>query len=218
MKQALLIKSVFAAVILLLASSAAQAVPLRFDEVSPRRVAYTDQRGGVYAGIYNILVGEEQTPFDSFCIDFFANVPKDSEEPAEYQKQSLEDAVIHPGVAVDITRLWYKNYDASGMTRDAAAGLQIAIWEVTLDDDYNVFGGNFSLRDGTSDYGAQDYLDELDPASDISGYAPLVAYTNGQYQDFVTTEPVPEPSTIMLMGVGLLGLVGYSRRRFLKKS
>ena len=30
------------------------------------------------------------------------------------------------------------------------------------------------------------------------------------------TAPVPEPSTIMLMGVGLLGLVGFSRRRFKK--
>ncbi|MEA3241376.1 MAG: PEP-CTERM sorting domain-containing protein, partial [Pseudomonadota bacterium] len=25
--------------------------------------------------------------------------------------------------------------------------------------------------------------------------------------------PVPEPSTILLMGIGLLGLVGYSRKR-----
>jgi len=32
------------------------------------------------------------------------------------------------------------------------------------------------------------------------------------------TAPVPEPSTILLMGVGLLGLVGYSRKRLTKKS
>ncbi|MCK5544200.1 MAG: PEP-CTERM sorting domain-containing protein [Desulfobulbaceae bacterium] len=30
--------------------------------------------------------------------------------------------------------------------------------------------------------------------------------------------PIPEPSTILLMGAGLLGLVGYNRKRFSKKS
>ena len=30
--------------------------------------------------------------------------------------------------------------------------------------------------------------------------------------------PVPEPSTILLMGAGLLGLAGYNRKRLIKKS
>jgi hypothetical protein len=35
---------------------------------------------------------------------------------------------------------------------------------------------------------------------------------------YVSTAPVPEPSTILLMGAGLLGLVGFNRKRFSKKS
>lgn len=40
--------------------------------------------------------------------------------------------------------------------------------------------------------------------------------TIGTYEQ-VIIDPVPEPSTILLLGAGLLGLVGYNRKRFGKK-
>ena len=52
-------------------------------------------------------------------------------------------------------------------------------------------------------------LDGVDPT--VTVHATITNLGSG-------TAPVPEPSTILLMGSGLLGLVGYSRKRFSKKS
>ncbi|MCD6199426.1 MAG: PEP-CTERM sorting domain-containing protein [Deltaproteobacteria bacterium] len=61
-------------------------------------------------------------------------------------------------------------------------------------------------------------------AADGTSYATLswsgsydwIAIDNFTYTS--SSEPVPEPSTILLMGTGLLGIIGFGRKRFNKKA
>jgi len=198
-----------AAFLLALSPTIATAIPVSFEGVSDREIAYTNS-GAYYTGIYNLSVDGQ--PTDSFCIDFNQYVP---DEESDYEVKSLNDFFTDT-TAANITKLWYNYYDKN-MSGYDAAGLQIAMWEVTSDTNYSLSEGSFSITSGSNDYGAQGILDHL---PNINGYdsSSLIALHHGDHQDYVTTQPVPEPGTMILMGTGLLGLVGLSRKRFYKTS
>ena len=100
---------------------------------------------------------------------------------------------------------------------DDDAGTPAHLWYNSLIDT-SLIAGNYltavsdyplSLPEAVAGSNTINYVDD-------GGYTLEISSRLGTVSS--TSEPVPEPSTILLMGAGLLGLVGFGRKRFSKKS
>ena len=105
----------------------------------------------------------------------------------------------------------------TGISSSKNASLQLAIWKTLYDDDFTVT--NWGSASQTM---YESYIDSLADfqLTDISStykYAALTFhYENGSFldiQDVIIRSPVPEPATLLLLGMGLLGIGAVGRKK-----
>lgn len=150
--------------------------------------------------------GVHQIDTFSYCVDIGENFSWNATYPANLQAPEgayREAAWLVRQFDPFTGSHWSVKPEASA-AKSIAMTLQLAIWETLYKDDFDPLGGASDLYDAM--------LASLGQIGSFDASGFWVAQLDG-HQDQLVAAPVPEPATMLLMGIGLLGLGAVGRKR-----
>jgi hypothetical protein len=173
---------------------------------------------------YHVGAGEFQVTFDWHeMFDFDIAYCVDVNNPISKANNPYTDVILNP-ITIDsgnyLHAAWLMDqYVADATTNKQKAGLQLAIWDAIYDNFKNLTPN--IEEEGTIGYFYDHYFTEaVDNEIMWSSLGYQYAYTSYSYsaQDLlVQMNPVPEPGTMLLLGMGIAGLGAAGRKRFRKQ-
>lgn len=154
----------------------------------------------IYAGEITFNVSGGGT-FNGFCIDLSTTL-----RGSGTYTPTAPTADLNTDALGALFELFYSD---SGMGQVNTAAFQLAVWSIIYNDPLTLLTSTFgdAVRNQASAY-----LDGVNSFTGASSYAFLVFDEAGN-QNMLTWTRVPEPGTLALLGLGLLGAGAIRRRR-----
>jgi hypothetical protein len=227
----------------LLATSIANATPLTLNSKDKFSVAINFDSGAYWVNAGKMDISLSGFSNSAFCIEIGPSAGSGeitTENPSDYWDNYGNNGLYAAWLVDQYNPMF--GYSKEGLSEQVAyAALQIAIWETIYDFDGQTHSGSIfssysSLNTSeeqllawvtASQYGEnlEDKMKDGSIIEDFSGkYKIFVAdfdksnnthggINDGTRQELLIASPVPEPATMLLFGIGLLGISAVGRKK-----